>query len=515
MGYLLVWYDPDNRKHEWAMPANMFSGGGEEYRRVLLDGGLEIVPDGSARYHLTAYIQTARTKARAFCVDKIGWYNGVYVTPERTIGETEERVIYQSPAQAKHAFRHKGTLAAWQQTVAMRCRGNSRLVFVIACAFAPVLLELLGEESGGFHVRGDSSSGKTTLLWLAASVWGGVDFLQRWRTTINGLEGLATLHNDCLLILDELAQVDPKEAGNIAYMLANGQGKARADRGGLVKKSARWRLLYLSAGEISLADHVGESGQKVKAGQEIRLLDMPADAGKGLGVFEMLNDCDNPAVFARQLTEAATTHYGMAGTAFIEAVIANRAELQDTLATHRKQFLQDCLPENAVGQVERVASRFALVAIAGELATHYGITGWAQGEAYQATLACFRAWLEARGGTGNLEAQRLVADIRACLEAHEESRFSYLGANDSRTINNRMGYIRDGVNGREFILLPESFKRELCRGYDASIATKMLRGLGILIPDADGKAQKRESLPGDKRPRCYVLSAAKLWGDES
>ncbi|CEK09175.1 DUF927 domain-containing protein [Legionella hackeliae] len=39
------------------------------------------------------------------------------------------------------------------------------------------------------------------------------------------LEGLASLHNDGLLILDELSQMDPREAGEAAYLLANGQGK--------------------------------------------------------------------------------------------------------------------------------------------------------------------------------------------------------------------------------------------------------------------------------------------------
>ncbi|WP_457589305.1 DUF927 domain-containing protein, partial [Legionella pneumophila] len=46
-----------------------------------------------------------------------------------------------------------------------------------------------------------------------------------WRSTTNGLEGLAALHNDGLLILDELSQMDPREAGEAAYLLANGQGK--------------------------------------------------------------------------------------------------------------------------------------------------------------------------------------------------------------------------------------------------------------------------------------------------
>ena len=92
--------------------------------------------------------------------------------------------------------------------------GNSRLVFALSVAFAGALPALVGEESGGFHFRGASSSGKTTALKVAASVWGHPsEYPRLWRATANGLEGLAALHNDGLLILDELSQIDPHEAG--------------------------------------------------------------------------------------------------------------------------------------------------------------------------------------------------------------------------------------------------------------------------------------------------------------
>jgi putative DNA primase/helicase len=118
-------------------------------------------------------------------------------------------------------------------------------------------------ESGGFHFRGDSSSGKTTALKVAASVYGGASYLQRWRTTDNALEAIAAQHCDGLLILDELAQVDPKTAGECAYMLANEQSKARATRTGTPRARLSWRLLFLSAGELGLADHMAEGMKRM------------------------------------------------------------------------------------------------------------------------------------------------------------------------------------------------------------------------------------------------------------
>ena len=59
-----------------------------------------------------------------------------------------------------------------------------------------------------------------------------------------------------------------------------------------------------------------------------------------------------------------------------------------------------------------MAQRFGLVAVAGELATHYGVTGWSEGEATQAASLCFAAWLDSFGGTGNREDRALLAQVR-------------------------------------------------------------------------------------------------------
>ncbi|MGZ8262067.1 MAG: hypothetical protein ACXWTU_03785 [Methylotenera sp.] len=71
----------------------------------------------------------------------------------------------------------------------------------------------------------------------------------------------------------------------------------------------------------------------------------------------------------------------------------------------QKAFTNKHLTDDAGGQSSRAASRFALVAAAGELATPWGITGWEQGEAIKAAEICFKAWIERRGGTGNQEAE--------------------------------------------------------------------------------------------------------------
>src|SRR5207244_2611988 len=129
----------------------------------------------------------------------------------------------------------------------------------------------------------------------------------------------------------EMGQVDAREAGEAAYMLANGAGKGRAGRDGSARRSAQWRLLFLSSGELSLADKMAEAGKRVRAGQEVRLVDVPADAGAGMGIFEDLHGAASPGEFAEILRNATARCYGTGIRAYLDAVAERLAADRDGL----------------------------------------------------------------------------------------------------------------------------------------------------------------------------------------
>ncbi|WP_340675699.1 DUF927 domain-containing protein [Paraperlucidibaca sp.] len=511
-GRLLEWADSDGIIHRWAMPMELLQGDGSDIRRELARQGLSIAPSRHARELLAAYLQVWPVESRARCVSKLGWHGGVYLTPNSAIGESNEKVVFQNAHSIEPGFSVSGTLGEWRDSVGMLSAGNSRMVFALSVAFAGSLAAVAGEDSGGFHFRGPSSCGKSTGLKLAASVWGHPDTYRRlWRATANGLEGLAALHNDGILILDELSQCDSREAGEAAYMLANGQGKARASRSGTARAPATWRTLFLSAGEVSLTTLMASNGKKANAGQEIRLADIAADAGADMGAFESLHGLTSPSALADVLSVASNKYHGAAGMEWLRMVVLDRAKLPDLITEGIGQFVREVVPVGASGQVMRVARRFALVAFAGELASQYGITGWRESEAIEAAAKCFSSWLEGFGGIGNREQQQMRAQVRGFFEAHGASRFENSNGSHDQRIANRVGFIRESNNGREFLVMPEAFKVEICKGLDPKEVAAELIAIGWLKHEGRHHTVKT-TVAGLPSSRYYVFTP-QLWED--
>lgn len=514
-GLLLTFHDRDGNKHEWAMPKEMLAGK-DEYRQVLLSRGADIYPEGIKK--LPEYFTAANPSERALCVNSIGWHGRVFVLPEKTYGQSTERVILQTAnARKVSPFAISGSLQDWKNNIGSKCVENSRIILAVCVSLAGPLLDALKLENGGFHFRGQSSSGKTKTLSVAASIYGGKAMVRVWRATGNAIESLAREHNDCVLLLDELGQVDPQEAGDIAYTLGNGQTKARSNVNGDAKETSTWRLLFISTGEVGLADHVAAGGGTVKAGQEIRMLDIPADANAGYGVFENIHGATGPAVFADSLQTLSETYYGSPADALLNK-LTQPGELDIAVAFIRKvqnQFVQQYVSVDAHGQVTRAATRFGAVAGVGEYCISIGILPWEAGHAIWGVRQCYLSWLESRGDNSASEEIRAEAQVRGVLERDGESKFTLITPDGlcennigQRTIN-RIGFrvIQDD-GGTEFWILNEMYKQVVCHGFDPKLVTRVLREKGYLEIDSAGKSSVSKLVPGIGRMRVYVIKAS-------
>lgn len=251
----------------------------------------------------------------------------------------------------------------------------------------------------------------------------------------------------------------------------------------------------MSAGEVSLSNLMEQHGKKVKAGQEVRFIDIPADAGKGLGLFEELHGHIDGASFAEALNRDSKTFYGTAARAFLRQLTADKAGLTVRLKSLMAEFLVD-VPEGADGQIKRAANRFALVAAAGELARE--VTGWPDGESFRGVKACFDSWLAGRG-EGSYESNQAIESVKSQLLTWGDSRFGQ-AAN---------GPVWGVKTERDFWVYPAAFKDELCRGLDHRNVAKVLRDNDFL-PETVAVTRR---IPGGGTRKFYVISG-RLLGDE-
>ncbi|WP_086642589.1 DUF927 domain-containing protein [Acetobacter sp. DsW_063] len=479
-GLLMGWKDRDGRRHEEAFPRSMFAGDCGELRSRMANGGLTLASGAAAKNAFAEWLAMIRTDERARSVARIGWHalpsGTAYVLPSMTFGATGERVVLQQDAPEPDLFGVAGTAAEWRARVGEICRGNSRLTLA-AC--------------------------------------------------------------DALLALDELGQLDPREAGDTAYMLANGAGKARANRTGGARAVSRWRVLFLSTGERTLADLNAEAGRPTKAGQEVRFVDVPADAGAGLGLFEALHHADTAGELAEYLRAETGRLYGAPFRTFMERLTGRltaeglpqlREALRLRVAALSEHYLRNW--PDASGQVRSVSRRFAIVALGGELATQFGLAGWDADTAPELVRVCFEDWLRARGTTGRREDEQAVEQLRDFISRNGEGRFErwvdprvtdapQSGASEPpgerfRT-QMRAGWKRwqkldDGATDWQFYLTSAGMKEALARlnGRDAK---KVLVERGFLKPGADGRVARVISPPGLGAVRAYEVRAGILGAD--
>ena len=337
---------------------------------------------------------------------------------------------------------------------------------------------------------------------------------------MNGLEAVAAAHNDAVLILDELSQVDPRAAIASIYMLGNNAGKNRMNADGTPRRTSEWRISILSSGEVGLGDH---AGVRTRGGSEVRLLDIDADAGHGMGLFEDIHGATTPKEFADELKEAALKYYGAPFREFVRRLCGMDPESRlETIQYYRDAFIRLCGLNQMAPEVGRAASRMALLAAAGELATDMDITGWPDYEATNQVKRCFDAWVADHGGMQAVhDEKQAVATVRLYIEQHGSSRFEPISSNGKLdrpampVVRDRAGFRRKAADGStEFLFLRETFKLEVCTGFDAKRVLKALDKRGLLRREGDAMTIKPR-LPESGVGRVYCVRGVILGSDDS
>ncbi|MFQ5901953.1 MAG: DUF927 domain-containing protein, partial [Thermodesulfobacteriota bacterium] len=152
------------------------------------------------------------------------------------------------------------------------------------------------------------STGKTTVLELASSIWGNPHkesggLIFSWDSTRVFLERMANFFCDIPIFPDDSQTVDDRTMKSMLYQIANGVGKGRGSVTG-IRHTPTWHTICFSTGEKPLVECTTFSGARART---IEIYGSPFPNAK--------------ADFINDLKQGVRENYGHAGQRYIEGIL--------------------------------------------------------------------------------------------------------------------------------------------------------------------------------------------------
>lgn len=464
--------------------------GEREGWRTLKAGGVNVTTKNSLRAILADWLQRSGSRELWRVAHATGWQCGAYIMPDgEIIGTPERPVLFSGRSSAAAGYTVAGTSESWRNSVARLAYGNYAMMTGIAAALAAPLIGVAERDGFGIHFYEQSSAGKTTAQNVASSLYGSPDALRlTWYGTALGLINEAAAHNDGLMPLDEVGQgADPISVSQSAYALFNGVGKLQGAKEGGNRDLKRWRTVAISTGEMDLETFIATAGRKTKAGQLVRLLNIPLS--KAVRFHEYQTGRDH----ADALKDAYQHHHGAAGREWIRWLSDHQKQAIDTVHECEARW-RSLIPADYGEQVHRVGARFAILEAA--LILGSVVTGWAVQACRDAIQHSYNSWVR-EFGTGNKEHQQIVEQCEAFLNAHGLSRYAPFPYDQSDLpIRDLAGYRAKGNHDADpmiFYTFPAAFEGEIARGFNAKQFAETIKNAGMLTPPASGRGYQRKS----------------------
>lgn len=194
---------------------------------------------------------------------KLGWIGKTFLPYDKSIvfdGNAKFRELYDSIHPA-------GSRDVWYETVkSLRASGRLEIKLMLAASFASVILSAVGGLPFIVDLWGETGSGKTVALMVAASVWANPAnraYIKDYASTDVGLEALADMLNNLPVILDDTSKRSAfieRRFEEIIYNLCSGKGKTRSNKELGINRENTWETIILTNGEKPLTGYVTQGG---------------------------------------------------------------------------------------------------------------------------------------------------------------------------------------------------------------------------------------------------------------
>lgn len=293
-----------------------------------------------------------------------------YLTTDNTDADTDahphewrtNRVSFRPPdpggLQLARGFHASGTYEGWLDAVRV-VTGFPIVALGFYASFVPPLMHIMKISNFILDFAYGTSTGKTTLMRVAASVWGCADesqvhtVLHTWDTTRTWRERAAATLNHLPFFLDDTKKAKSREdVSQTIYDIASGRGRGRGTVTGTAETSS-WQTVLFSTGEAPATSFGEHGGAHARALSTHSLVWGASDERTG----RMVN----------KLKAGLVLNYGHAGPRFVQWLIRNRNrwdEFRNIYAASHERYIKRA-GDRAVAV--RMAEYFAAIDTAAQL----------------------------------------------------------------------------------------------------------------------------------------------------
>ena len=438
------------------------------------------------------------------CSSQMGWVgNKGFLCGKKWITENKSRtnVSFHGEEHSDEFLARSicasGEFSEWRDVFISEVSRYPRVAIAAYASLAPVIMNLI--DAPGFAVDWSyrTSSGKTTTMRIAASVWGNADerggsIIGSWDSTQVYIERRAAMFNGIPLILDESKRVRwPNMVPNVIYMVANGQGRGRGKKSGGVQSLKRFRTVLLSTGEQRLTDFSRDGGLATR---------VVSFWGSPFG-----ETSDDTKESIDKINGVLRGNYGHAGPMFAEWVVNNTERVLEV--AKRKSEFEDDFKRVVSSDIDsgisfRLAEYIAVLRITEELVM----------EAFKLPWASAAVYASMSHSAENLDSSRrehqALEHVLSWGAAREQL---FRGREGSNTPSRYLGVWK---NGGDMCWHKDAIVQALSEGgFDVESTLRLWGELGVIKSNAGSKTTRMVKYDG-KNYRLVCIGA-QLVGDSA
>jgi hypothetical protein len=396
-------------------------------------------------------------------------------------------------------------------------RDNALVKFVSCVSFmGPLLSVLVDAPQPIFLLVGVPHTGKSSLLQVAGSPWGGdeegpLGYVSSLSGTANAIEEKAAEHRDMLFTLDDVQNLSPEPGrrGQAIFdiLLRISSGRVRARRG---ENEVNYRTAVLAASNDPTAALLKHGRVSSPDALLDRVFDLPCKYQ--YGAFAAVPDGETVERFVRAMKSRANTVRGVAGEQFVKQLVksasADPIHLRAELERWRKEA-RTALHDPRLSP--RAIDAFACAFAAGCLAAQFGILPWSHDLLLSVVKKVFNSHVKfTRGELAKVDPIKLIKHYidkngHFFLKVREREAQKVSDEDLAKCAGVEMT-LRDGT--KEYWFRSTDLDKALNKNLDRHIAEKKLGAQGLIKLDSEGKPPKH--FLGGKRLRIYRVDAKKL-----